>query len=106
MTIRLSRLARADLDDIRTYTVQTWGRAQWLEYYRGLVAAFEHVSADPMAGRSRALLGKDLRSLTYREHLIFFAPIKAAEGQPVILRILHQRRYLPGLSYYDDLDAV
>jgi len=34
--IRLSRQARADLEEIRRYTVKTWGRAQWLRYYRGL----------------------------------------------------------------------
>lgn len=42
MTIRLSRLAQRDLDEIRRYTVDTWGRAQWLKYYRGLVRAFDN----------------------------------------------------------------
>jgi len=26
----LSRRARADLEEIRRYTIKTWGRAQWL----------------------------------------------------------------------------
>lgn len=106
MTIRLSRQARQDLDDIRSYTLDRWGRDQWLKYYRGLVEAFERISDDPMTGRNRDLFRAGMRSLPYGKHLIFFAPIAAADGQPVILRIVHQRRYLPGLAYYDDLDAT
>ncbi|MGZ0187217.1 MAG: type II toxin-antitoxin system RelE/ParE family toxin [Alphaproteobacteria bacterium] len=106
MNIQLSRLAQADLDDIRDYTVETWGRAQWLKYFRGMAAAFKKISVDPMAGRSRDLLGPGLRSLPYEKHLIFFAPIPAAGGAAVILRIIHQRRYLPALAYYDDLDSA
>ena len=34
MTIRLSCLARRDLDDIRRHTLEAWGRAQCLKYYR------------------------------------------------------------------------
>ena len=106
MTIRLSRLARADLDEIRTYTVETWGRDQWLRYYSGLVDAFERITENPMTGRSRDLFAPGLRSLGFERHLIFFAPIAAADSAPVILRIVHRRRYLPALVYYDDLDAM
>ena len=106
MTIRLSRLARRDLDEIRTYTVETWGRDQWLRYYAGLVVAFEQIAENPTTGRSRDLLGPGMRSLGCGRHLIFFAPIAAADGAPVILRIVHRRRYLPALVYYDDLDAM
>lgn len=106
MSIKLSRQARGDLDDIRAYTIEIWGRDQWLQYYRGMVAAFERISASPMSGRSRDLFGPGMRSLTYQKHLIFFAPLSAAKGAPVILRIVHQSRYLPALAYYDDLDSV
>jgi toxin ParE1/3/4 len=47
-----------------------------------------------------------MRFLTYKKHLIFFAPLAATDGAPVILRIVHQSRYLPALAYYDDLDSV
>lgn len=33
MTIRLSRLARRDLEESRRYTLDTWGREQWAKYY-------------------------------------------------------------------------
>lgn len=106
MTIRLSRLAQNDLEDIRCFTRDRWGHEQWLKYYHGLLSAFERISSEPMTGRSRDLFGPGIRSLSCGQHLIFFAPIDAAGGRPVILRIVHQRRYLPALTYYDDLDVV
>lgn len=105
MTIRLSGLARQDLEDIRLYTSETWGRAQWLKYYRGLVTVFERIAADPGTGRDRGIFAKGLRSLNFARHVIFFAPLKAANGAPVIVRIVHQRRHMPALIYYEDLDA-
>ena len=103
MTIRLSRRARRDLDDIRRYTIDTWGRDQWLTYYRGLVRTFEAIVADPDGGRDRSLFAPGLRSLNYRRHVVFFARIDAAGGEPVILRIAHQRRNFPALVYYEDI---
>ena len=105
MTLRLSRRAQADLDDIRAYTEQHWGRAQWLRYFRGMAAVLDRIGEDPTTGRSRDLFGDGMRSVTYEKHLIFFAPVKAAGNAVVVLRIVHQSRYLPALSYYDDLDS-
>lgn len=105
MTIRLSRQARTDLEDIRTYTAKEWGDEQWLRYYRLLVTAFERISADPLIGRKRDLFRPGLRSLAAGRHEIFFLPVAAADGAPVIIRIVHQRRNLPALAYYDDLDS-
>ena len=103
MTIRLSRLARRDLGDIRQYTVETWGREQWLNYYRGLVRTFEGITADPDSGRGRSLFAAGLRSVNYRRHVVFFARIAAANNEPVILRIVHQRRNMPALVYFEDI---
>jgi toxin ParE1/3/4 len=101
----LSDRARRDLDDIRDWTVATWGREKWQVYYRGLGAAFKRIAADPTCGRSRDVLGGGMRSLVYEQHLIFFAPVANFGGEPVILRILHQRRNLSGVSYLDDLEG-
>lgn len=105
MAIRISRLARADLDDIRVYTRKQWGEAQWYRYYRDLVDAFSRIADDPTVGRSRDLLRPGMRSVTCGKHVIFFAPVAAAGGAPVILRIVHERRNLPALAYYDHLDG-
>ena len=103
MTIRLSRLARRDLDDIRRYTSDTWGREQWLQYYRGMVRTFEGIMADPDHGRDRSLFAAGLRSVDYEMHVIFFARVAAAGETPVILRIVHQRRNMPALIYFEAL---
>ena len=105
MTIRLSRLARRDLDEIRRFTVRTWGREQWLAYYRGLVRAFEGIAADPDGGRDRSLFAAGLRSVNCRRHVIFLARIAAAGDEPVILRMVHQRRNMPALVYFEDIDG-
>ena len=106
MTVKLSHLARQDLEDIRTHTLERWGSAQWLDYYRGLVGALEKIEANLMSGRSRDLFRKEMRSVNYGRHIIFFSPVDAAGGALVVLRILHQRRHLPALVYYDDLDGA
>lgn len=106
MAVKLTDLARQDLEDIRTHTVERWGREQWLSYYRGLVRAFEQIGTQSMSGQSRDLFRKRMRSVNYGRHIIFFIPVTPAGDAPVILRILHQRRYLPALAYYDDLDGA
>ena len=103
MTIRLSRLSRRDLDDIWRYTIKHWGREQRLTYYRGLVRAFEGIAAEPGGGRDRSLFVTGLRSVNYREHVIFFARVAAARDEPVIVRIVHQRRNMPALVYFEDI---
>ena len=105
MTIRMSRLAGRDLDDIRRYTLDTWGRDQWRKYYRGLVRAFEDIMANPDGGRDRSLFAPGLRSIDYEKHVIFFARVSAAENAPVILRIVHQRRNTPALTYFESLGS-
>jgi len=104
--VKLSHRARQDLEEIRTYTLERWGRAQWLDCYRGLVGALEKIEANPMSGRGRDLFRKGMRSVNYGRHIIFFSPVDAAGGALVVLRILHQRRHLPALVYYDDLDGA
>lgn len=105
MDIRLTPLARRDLEDIRRFTVEIWGQDQWRRYFTGLVAAFEHATRDRKCGRPRDNLRYGMRSLDYQKHLIFFEPITHAGGETVILRVVHQRRDLAALVYHDDPDS-
>ena len=41
----------------------------------------------------------------YERHVVFFARIAAAGGAAVILRIVHQRRNLPALVYFEDISG-
>lgn len=101
----LSRLARADLEEIRRYTIKTWGRGQWLAYYRQIAGAFERIDQAPEQGRDRSLFVEGMRSVHCRRHAIFYKRIAAAGDAVVVLRIVHQQRNLLALLYYDELDA-
>ena len=105
MDIRLTLQARSDLEDIRRFTVETWGQEQWQIYFTGLLAAFQQVTAETNSGRPRDILRPKMRSIGYQKHLIFFAPIAHAGGEIVIMRIVHGRRNFAALSYHDDLEA-
>lgn len=105
MDVRLTRQARRDLEDIRRFTIESWGQDQWYRYFTGLAAAFERLTLDRKWGRPRDALRVGMRSVDYQKHLIFFEPIRHAGGDVVILRIVHQRRDLAALSYHDDLGA-
>ena len=105
MDIRLTLQAQSDLEDIRVFTIQTWGQDQWHRYFAGIVAMFDHITADKTCGRPRDALRPRMRSIDYQKHLIFFEPITHADGAVVILRIVHRRRDIAALSYHDDPEA-
>lgn len=98
MAIRLSGQAESELEVIRTYTVETWGRDQWLVYYRQMVTAFELTTGDPDPGRDRSLFVPGMRSVKCQRHVIFYKRFDAAGGAAVILRIVNQRRNMPALA--------
>ena len=102
-TPELSGRARRDLDEIRDWTIQTWGAAQWQASYRGIGSGLRRIVSDPTCGRPQDKLAKGMRALAYERHLIFFAPVASYGGQPVVLRILHQSRNLEAMTYFDRL---
>ena len=106
MAIQLSDRARQDLEDIRIFTIGTWGREQWLTYYRHLVRAFDRIADRPETGRDRSLFVPGMRSINCERHVVFYKCLEAANGAPVILRIIHQKRNMPALVYYEDLDSL
>jgi toxin ParE1/3/4 len=105
MDIRLTLLARQDLDDVRRFTIETWGREQWRRYFAGIMLALERVTRNGRCGRARDNLRHGMRSMPYQQHLIFFEPIDHAGGEIVILRIVHQSRNLSALAYKDQKDS-
>lgn len=103
MKILLSRRARADLDEIRDYTVEHWGRDQWLRYFRNIAAAFDLIAKRPEGGRPRDMFAEGLFSVLCQKHVIFYRRSTAEKDAIEIVRIVHQARQLPALIYYDDL---
>jgi len=105
MTVRLSRLALRDIEEIRTFTVQHWGRAQWLRYFAVLSAALDQIATDPSCGRPCALIRSGMRSLSVQRHVIFFAAPSEPGARVAILRIIHERRNFAALSYHDEIEG-
>jgi toxin ParE1/3/4 len=106
MVLQLSSRALADLEEIRLYTIENWGKTQWLSYYRQLVTAFERITERPELGKDRSLFVSGMRSINCERHVIFYKRLDAATGAPVVLRIVHQSRHMPALVYYEDLDGA
>lgn len=99
MRFRLSTKAQADLDGIRAYTLETWGRAQWLAYYRDIAAAFERIAAEPKSGRRRDAFRPGLRSVMCRAHVVFYLELDG--GVIGVARILHGARNAVALDWSD-----
>ena len=96
MNFRLSELAKLDIDDARAYTIETWGREQWLRYYRRLIDGFERVAASPGAGRDRSDFLPGMRSVAVERHVVFY---RAFGPDVVILRVVHQRRDMAAMGF-------
>lgn len=86
--IRLRPCARADLDDIWTYTVARWGRAQAVDYLSGLDGAFRLLADFPEIARLRREFTPPVRIHRYREHVIIYLSGNDAID---ILRVAHAR---------------
>ena len=92
---RLSVRARADLDDIWTYSVAKWGRRKASDYLRDIRAAIELVADRPELGGRHKRVGGEYRKRAVGSHLIFYRADPSVE----IVRVLHQnmdiRLHLP-----------
>ena len=102
-TVRLSCRAEQDIKEIRTFTLERWGEEQWFRYFVGLSAAMDRIAVDPNCGRPRDVLLNGMRSLPHERHIFFFLPTRSGISRAAILRLVHQRRNLGALAYYDDL---
>ena len=85
----LSPRARADLDDIWDYTVETWSAEQAERYIRILQQAIETIAADPTRGRACDDIRPGYRKFSVGSHVIFYRRLDSAVD---VIRILHQRR--------------
>lgn len=97
MRFRLSTAAEADLAGIRAFTLERWGRPQWLAYRGTLVDCFERIAADPDIGRSRDAFRPGMRSVSCGAHVVFYL---ALEGGVIgIVRVLHARQNAAALRW-------
>jgi toxin ParE1/3/4 len=90
---RLSRLAEADLFDIGSYTLQTWGEDQARRYLDDLVDRFEKLAVNPKLGRACDHIKPGFRRMECGRHVIFY---EIEDTAIIVWRILHNRM-LPDL---------
>jgi toxin ParE1/3/4 len=95
----LTAAAAADLENIRAYTEEHWGEAQWLAYFGDILTAFERIAAFPNSGRRRDAFVPGLRSVPCREHVIFYLP--DVNGAVVVQRVLHAAQSAEALRWAD-----
>jgi toxin ParE1/3/4 len=88
-TIRFSRPALTDLDEIVSYTASAWGEAQAEAYLTALNSAIGRALMQPKSAPLMRLSGRSLRVLAVRRHLVFYR--EEANGI-LIVRILHTSR--------------
>ncbi len=84
---RLYPLARADLEEIWSYTASRWSMKQAESYHVAIIAAFEGLAAGNKHGRP-----SDVRDGYFKyavgSHLVFY---RCSEAGIDVVRILHQR---------------
>lgn len=90
--LRIAAAARDDLRDIRVYSKSVFGAAKAHEYLLGLRTCFTRLRDRPLMGVAEKRLGSSMRSFSYKTHRIYF---QSADGEVLIVRILHHARNVP-----------
>lgn len=95
---RVSRRAEADLLDIATYTLRTWGEDQAIRYVNDLEVCCQRLADNPELGRACDYVRPGLRRVEHGRHVLFYR----IEAKGILVsRILHQRM----LPDRHDIDA-
>ena len=84
--LELTQQAIADIRDILSYTLTTWGESQLAKYRASIHDALQVILKNPSAGRPSVKPG--LKVLPVEHHRIFFRTI---DGTIYVVRVLHER---------------
>jgi len=84
---RLSQKAEEDIENILSYTLETWSMRQASIYQQGLEDCLTMLAVKPELGRDASFISPNTRRFPYQSHIVFYT-IK--EKNIYILRILHQ----------------
>lgn len=71
-SLRLTRVAEQDLDDLYCEGFTQWGEAQADRYYDGLLARFERICEHPMMYPAVDDIREGYRRSVYEKHSIYF----------------------------------
>ena len=86
----LTNKAVEDLSNIWEYTVYTWSERQADDYYNMLIASFQKITENPrLFGLKYEEIAEGLHGYRANKHIIFYRIL--ADGEILVIRILHQR---------------
>jgi toxin ParE1/3/4 len=97
-TLRLSRIAKEDLLQIGSYTLETWGVTQAERYLNSLEECAKMLATNPLLGRACNWIRPGLRRFEKGRHVLFY---RRLEDGIFVSRILHQSM-LPGDQPFED----
>lgn len=86
--VRFSKRAEADLDEIASFTYQTWGEAQITKYLNALENFCALLARNPKIGRSYSNAHPTWRRMEHTSHVVLYRQIS---GGIFVQRVLHKR---------------
>lgn len=92
LRLEIREAAHKDLENIWTYTLETWSPTQADKYYSDIIAAIEFLCANPKSGKSAEHLRKGYRFFKINSHLIFYI---TSDKELDVIRILHSQMDIP-----------
>lgn len=101
MRVVLTVRTAADIREIKDWGTETWGAARSRAFLVGVRQAIVNLAKHPQKGRIRRSLHPEVRAVTYRGHLIFYA----LQGDVLtVIGVIHQRRTHAALDFADRID--
>ena len=85
---KLTPAAKADLNDIWRYSIDTWGRDQAIKYRGMIKQAVKSIADSPLQGRARDDVRPGYRAFKTGKHLIFY---RAVSNWIEVVRVLHEQ---------------
>jgi toxin ParE1/3/4 len=64
--------ARSDIAQIRKYTIETWGEAQWLKYKEALFQKLQTLANNPLLGTSIEEVSEDAFRFPLKDHIVYY----------------------------------
>lgn len=89
MPYRLSQLAEQDLEEIWSYVAEDASPTTADRLLDAVVERFELLTEQPRMGRLRPEFGDEVRSITVKNHVIYY---RYDEQAVLIARVLHGHR--------------
>lgn len=84
----ITTAADLDLFNIFSYTIDEWGKEQYLKYEKLLMKRFQNIVSNPEQGRKHENLPSHYKYVIEEKHYIFY---EIQNENIIILRIVHER---------------